>query len=104
MFLRVSVDHLMLDYFIKPFKNQQYKAKNTAFSTKFMVIFTTEIRKIGFSRQDTHQIFSFGHFCDPWNTPNQKIWVSYPGNFFSILVPFGVLPCLTLKFSGYQAL
>ena len=47
--------------------------------------------KITISRQeqDTHRIFSFEHFCDPWGIPNQKIWVSYLGIFFSISVFFG---------------
>ena len=85
MFLRVSVDHLMLDYFIKPFKNQQYKAKNTAFLSNLFSFSLLE-----FSHQDTHQIFSFGHFCEPWGIPNQKIWVSYPGIFFSISVLLGI--------------
>ena len=60
----------------------QHKAKKVSFSTKFGVIFTTKFRKTSFSRQDTHQIFSFEHFYDPWVIPNQKIWVSYPGIFF----------------------
>ena len=79
-------------YCIKILKIQQYKTKKSAFSTKFRVSFTTKIRKIAFSRQDKHQIFSFQHFCDPWGIPNKKTWVSYPGIFFSISVLFGV-PC-----------
>ena len=40
------------------------------------------IRKMKNSRQDTHGIFSFGHFCDPLGMPNQKILVPNPGIFF----------------------
>ena len=34
------------------------------------------------SRQDTHGIFSFGHFCDPQGIPDQKKLVPNPGIFF----------------------
>ena len=32
--------------------------------------------------QDTHGIFSYGHFCDSMGILNQKIWVPNPGIFF----------------------
>ena len=40
-----------------------------------------KFEKIEFSRQDMNQIFPYGHFCDPWGIPNQKIWLSNPGIF-----------------------
>ena len=61
-FWKSDIVHLILYSCFKHFKNQSHKAKDTAFSTQFGVIFTTKIRKAAFSREDTHQIFSFGVF------------------------------------------
>ena len=91
-FWKSDKDHLVLHSCVKNFKISSKRLKMQHFLPNFGVFFTTKNRKTAFSRQDTHRIFSFGYFCDPWGIPDQKILVSYPGIFFSISVLFGV-PC-----------
>ena len=49
------------------------------------------------------RIFPYGHFCDPWGIPNQKIWVSNPG-IFSCISVLSRPPCaisLNLKLNDF---
>ena len=77
----LQANSFIFDFIPKTSNHRYLITENCTFSGKFLAFFSTQIRRIKISRQDTYGIFSFRYFCDPQGMHNQKMRVPNPGIF-----------------------